>query len=121
MATATTVKPDALDATTPRHAVTLHNVDWEIYCQLRDNSANYHIRMAYLDGELTLMSPAIRHERRSEILGLLIRGFSSGFGIAVMGIRSTTAPSRGSRPDRGGRQGARQRVLPRRANEQRMR
>ena len=90
MATATTAKPDVTAETPSRESVTLHNVDWETYCQLRDNPANYHIRMAYLDGELTLMSPEPIHEEGAESLGLLIRGVTSGLGLAVKGIRVTT-------------------------------
>jgi hypothetical protein len=42
--------------------IVLHNVDWEIYSHLRDNHANRHTRMAYLDGDLTLMSPQFTEE-----------------------------------------------------------
>jgi Uma2 family endonuclease len=91
MATATTAKPDAPAAEAPsRESVTLHNVDWDTYCQLRDNPANYHIRMAYLDGDLTLMSPQYAHDGGAESLGLLIRGVTSGLGLTIKGIRTTT-------------------------------
>ena len=44
-------------ASTPDfEALTLHQVDWETYCKLRDERANRHVRMTYLDGELTLES-----------------------------------------------------------------
>ncbi len=89
MATATTNRVEPPIAN-PRNIITLRGVDWETYCQLRDEPANDRVRMDYLDGELTLMSPAIRHERRSEILGLFIRGVTSGLGLTVMSIRSTT-------------------------------
>ena len=70
--------------------IVLHDVAWETYCQLRDLEANDAVRMTYLDGELTLMSPAPRHDRHAELLGLLIRGVTSALGVEVMGIRSTT-------------------------------
>ena len=85
----------------PRNATTLRNVDWETYRKLRDEPANDHVRMNYLDGELTLMSPAIRHDRRSELLGLLIRGVTKGLGLTVMGIRSTTLRRPGVAPTEG--------------------
>jgi Uma2 family endonuclease len=90
MATATTAKPDAPAGSLPRDAITLRDVDWETYCRLRDERSNYHIRMAYLDGNLTLMSPDPIHDEGAESLGLLIRGVTSGLGLAVKGIRTTT-------------------------------
>ena len=36
--------------------VTLHKVDWETYCKLRDEPSHKRFRMTYLDGELTIMS-----------------------------------------------------------------
>ena len=90
MGTATIVKPDATAEGPRRDAVTLRDVDWETYCQLRDEPSNYHIRMAYLDGNLTLMSPEPIHDEGAESLGLLIRGVTSGLGLAVKGIRTST-------------------------------
>jgi Uma2 family endonuclease len=46
---ATTTTPDF-------DGLTLHQVEWETYCKLRDEESNNHVRMTYLDGELTLMS-----------------------------------------------------------------
>ena len=87
---------------TSRSPVTLHNVDWVTYCRFRDDPANDSTRMAYLDGDLTLMSPALRHEKRSEILGLLIRGVTAGLGLEILGIRSTTLRLGGGAPAEGG-------------------
>jgi len=74
MATATTGKPQALGAPPSEQDITLHNVDWETNFRLRDEPANDHIRMAYLDGTLTLMSPEYVHDGGGGRLGLLIRG-----------------------------------------------
>ena len=101
MATATTVKPAAPAEILARDAITLRDVDWETYCQLRDEPANYHIRMAYLDGTLTLMSPEFIHDEGAESLGLLIRGVTSGLGLTVKGIRTTTL-RRGTARRKGG-------------------
>jgi Uma2 family endonuclease len=90
MATATTPNAPPIAASIPRNAVTLHNVEWEEYCKLRDDPANEQIRMAYLDGDLTLMSPDPIHDEGAESLGLLIRGVTSGLGLEVKGIRTST-------------------------------
>src|SRR5689334_17092339 len=100
MATATQVEPAAPADADPSGSITLRDVDWETYCQLRDNPANYHIRMDYLDGELTLMSPEPIHDEGAETLGLLIRGVTSGLGLEVKGIRTTTL-RRGTTPTKG--------------------
>ncbi len=101
MATASTAEPVVSATSHPRETITLRNVDWETYCKLRDEPANDRIRMNYLDGELTFMSPAIRHDRRSELLGLLIRGVTKGLGLTIMGIRSTTLRRQGVAPTEG--------------------
>ena len=88
MASATTNRADA--GVNSWHVVTLRGVDWETYCQLRDGPANEHVRMDYLDGTLVLMSPEYIHDRGAESLGLVIRGVTSGLGLTVLGIRTTT-------------------------------
>ncbi len=50
-------------ASTPDfEGITLHEVEWETYCQLRDLEANHHVRMTYLEGELTLDSGLVDDE-----------------------------------------------------------
>jgi Uma2 family endonuclease len=90
MATATTDRADVLDDVTPDDVITLSNVEWETYCKLRDEPANDRIRMSYLDGELTLMSPEYVHDEDAERFGLLVRGVTSGLGLEVKGIRTAT-------------------------------
>jgi len=70
--------------------VILPKVSWETYCQLRDAAGNDSIRMTYLDEELTLMSPAMRHDRPSRLLEQLVRGVAAGLGLKLMGIGSAT-------------------------------
>jgi Uma2 family endonuclease len=53
MATATA---PATSRSTALAGETLHNVDWATYCKLRDDPANDHLRMTYLDGDLTIES-----------------------------------------------------------------
>ena len=50
MATTTSTPPDF-------DGLTLHQVEWETYCKLRDDPSNDHLRMTYLDGSLTILSP----------------------------------------------------------------
>lgn len=88
-------------ATTSHLGFTLRKVTWDLYCQLRDEPANDRVRMDYLDGTLTLMSPAIRHERRSEVLGLLVRGVTNGLGLEVTSLRSTTLRREDDHPSGG--------------------
>jgi Uma2 family endonuclease len=68
----------------------LRGISWKTYLKLRDNPENYHVRMSYLDGELILMSPEAMHEGGAETLGLLLRGVTSGLGLEIKGIRTTT-------------------------------
>ncbi len=87
MASATEFDVEKADAV---EVVTLFGVDWETYCQLRDEPANDRVRMSYLDGTLTLMSPEYVHDQGAELIGLLLRGGTSGLGLTIMGIRTTT-------------------------------
>jgi Uma2 family endonuclease len=41
--------------------ILLHDISWELYERLRDEEANWGIRMTYDDGELELMSPSQGH------------------------------------------------------------
>ena len=86
MATVTAPAP----AEEPGHGATLHQVDWETYCQIRDDPANDRLRMDYLDGTLTIMSPDPIHEEAADLLALVVRGTAAGSGIAIKGLRTTT-------------------------------
>ncbi len=80
--------------------MTLRGISWKTYLKLRDNPKNCHIRMSYLDGELILMSPQFAHEGAADLLGLLVRGVTSGLGLTVKGIRTTTL-RKGTSPGKG--------------------
>ncbi len=99
MSTSTTTAEPAVSAGT-----ILRDVDWETYCQHRDEPANDHLRMSYLDGTLILMSPEFVHEEGGESLGLLIRGVTSGLGLEVKGIRMTTLRRGTARVKGGGKE-----------------
>jgi len=101
MATAPTVEPAAPVAEVLADpTVTLLNVDWDTYERLRDEPLNERIRMSYLDGTLTLMSPDYVHEEDAEVLGLVVRGVTAGLGLEVKGIRMATL-RRGTAPIKG--------------------
>lgn len=101
MATAPSVEPAAPVAEVLADpTVTLLNVDWDTYERLRDEPLNERIRMSYLDGTLTLMSPDYVHEEDAEVLGLVVRGVTAGLGLEVKGIRMATL-RRGTAPIKG--------------------
>jgi Uma2 family endonuclease len=100
MATATIARAPAGTGAAASNAVTLVNVDWETYCKLRDEPANDRVRMSYLDGTLTLMSPEYVHDEGAQILGLLLRGVTAGLGLEILGTRTTTL-RRGTAPLKG--------------------
>jgi Uma2 family endonuclease len=77
-------------ATATAPAPVQREVDWETYCLLRDDPANDHLRMDYLDGTLTIMSPDPIHEEAADLLALVVRGTAAGLGIAIKGLRTTT-------------------------------
>ena len=100
MASATiTGAPTSVEPAT-RNGITVYDVDWETYCKLRDEPANNHVRMTYLDGTLTLMSPQHAHEGGAYLLGLLLVGVTSGLGLEIKGTRTTTL-RRGRAPRKG--------------------
>ncbi len=81
----------------------LRDVAWETYCQLRDAESNNSIRMTYLDGTLTLMSPSIRHDKSSRFFCYLIAAVAEASGIEFEPIGTTTlrVEGAGKEPDEG--------------------
>jgi Uma2 family endonuclease len=70
--------------------LTLHNVEWETYCRLRDDPAHDRLRMIYLDGDLTIMSPQYRHDGNSRRIFLLVTTVAGAWEIDYMPIGTTT-------------------------------
>ena len=87
--------------TTERNRVTLLGVAWDTYCALRDAEANDHVRMTYLDGSLTLMSPALRHDQGARFLFLVVAGVAEASEIEFEPTGTTTlrAEGAGKEPD----------------------
>jgi Uma2 family endonuclease len=103
MATATLSRPSVYAGET------LRNVDWATYCKFRDDPANDHLRMMYLDGVLRLMSPHLAHDFNSRVFVFIVTTVARVCRIRSMAIGTTTlkkaarAPLLGSgkEPDEG--------------------
>jgi Uma2 family endonuclease len=52
--------------------ILLHGISWELYERLRDDEANWSVRMSYVDGDLELMSPSQSHSEMEWRLGCLL-------------------------------------------------
>ena len=66
------------------------DVPWEVYRELNDDEANYHLRMTYLDGTFVIMSPAYRHDSPTALFGQVIRGVALVNRIKYRSLGSTT-------------------------------
>ncbi|WP_435010941.1 Uma2 family endonuclease [Tundrisphaera lichenicola] len=80
---------------------TLHNVAWATYCKLRDEPANDHVRMTYLDGELTIVSPHLVHDYDSRRIMLVVLAVSRAYRIRCMVVGTTTLRKKGRGPIQG--------------------
>src|SRR5437016_2447314 len=77
------------------HRVTLHDVSWEQYealLEMRGDRAG--VRMAYLRGELELMSPSRSHEGIKKTLARLLEAYADERGLDLNGFGSMTLKSR---------------------------
>jgi len=84
--------------------VVLRRVPWKVYEALRNETSNDRIRMSYLDGTLTLMSPGIIHDDGIELLVLVVRGASAGMGLPLKGTRTATLRKGTARLKGGGKE-----------------
>jgi len=82
-------------------ATVLHDISWKTYCRLRDNEANYGIRMTYLDGTLILMSPEYRHDGNGWKLAVVVSEVTEALDIPILGTSTTTLRRKGERPRKG--------------------
>jgi Uma2 family endonuclease len=87
------------------NAVVIPNTDWHTYSRLlRVFAERPAVRLTYDRGVLEIMSPSLRHDRPTDLLGVLIRALTDELGLAVMGGGSTTLrrrrQHRGLEPDR---------------------
>ena len=84
MATATITRP------TVQIGETLRNVEWATYCKFRDDPANDHLRMTYLDGDLTIVSPHMVHDIDSWGIGYVVLAVVRAYRIRFLAVGTTT-------------------------------
>ena len=70
--------------------IVLSGISWELYEQLRDNEENWHVRMAYDDGRLELMSPSLDHARMKRLIGRMIEAFTEEMNVACQSLSDAT-------------------------------
>lgn len=70
--------------------IVLSGISWELYEQLREKEENWHVRMAYDNGRLELMSPSPDHESIKELICDMIKAFTEELGIPRRSLASTT-------------------------------
>ncbi len=87
MATAEITGPDISDAPA---ATVLRDVEWKTYCKLRDAEANNHLRMTYLDGNLTIVSPQLAHDLDSRLLLYVVTAVARAWRVRLMAVGTTT-------------------------------
>jgi Uma2 family endonuclease len=95
MATVTTSRPNFSAGGSFR------DVDWATYRQLRDDPSNDHLRMTYLDGDLTIMSPHIAHDFNSRMFLFVVAAVARVCRIEFMPIGTTTLRKEGRGPIQG--------------------
>jgi Uma2 family endonuclease len=70
--------------------IVLSGISWDLYEQLRENEDNWHIRMAYDQGRLELMSPSPSHEVIKTLIARMIEAFTEEMGLPMRSLGSTT-------------------------------
>lgn len=70
--------------------IALAGISWDLYEQLRENEENWHIRMAYDNGRLELMSPSSSHESVTKLIARLVEAFTAELAIPLRSLRSNT-------------------------------
>lgn len=84
--------------------VILHDISWPDYDALLTMRGEHSgTRIAYLEGELELMTPSYDHETRKKLLARLIEAYAEECGLDLLGCGSWTlrkeAKARGLEPD----------------------
>jgi Uma2 family endonuclease len=88
MATTTLTAPKAAE---PEPRLILTRIGWDQYVAISDAlPERSDLRMIYVDGRLTLLSPSQQHDWVSECLGLLVIAVASGCGLVWEPAGSTT-------------------------------
>jgi Uma2 family endonuclease len=80
---------------------TVRNVEWTTYCKFRDDPANQHLRMTYLDGDLTIVSPQLVHDFDSRAILLVVIAVARAYRIRFLPVGTTTLRKEGRGPLQG--------------------
>jgi len=86
MATVTTI-PVSIQG---ERRIVIRAVGWEGYQALLKMIGNQPVRLTYDRGDVELMSPFLRHERKKSLLGQFVRVLAREFHIPVLPAGSTT-------------------------------
>lgn len=70
--------------------IVLSGVSWGLYEQLRENEENWHVRMAYDNGRLKLMSPSADHVAIKRLIGRMIEAFTEELNVPCRSLSGTT-------------------------------
>ncbi|HVA51862.1 MAG TPA: Uma2 family endonuclease [Pirellulales bacterium] len=70
--------------------IVLSGISWQLYEELRENEDNWHVRMAYDNGRLELMSPSPSREVIKRLIGRMIEAFTAELAIPLRSLGSTT-------------------------------
>lgn len=92
------------DAPVHDHIVRLCGATWADYQRLLEIRGDHSApRIAYLEGQIEIMSPSVSHEAIKSTLGRLVEAFCSHHGIEFQTVGSWTledkAAERGAEPD----------------------
>jgi Uma2 family endonuclease len=80
---------------------TLHNVEWATYCKLRDDPANDHLRMTYVDGDLTIVSPRLVHNVDALAISFLVIAVARAYRTRFVTLGTTMLLEEGRVPMHG--------------------
>ncbi|HEX5445495.1 MAG TPA: Uma2 family endonuclease [Pirellulales bacterium] len=94
-----TIEPKSRLPLSGEERVVLRGVSWQTYETLRDIASNSHLRMAYDEGTLELMSPSDDHEWLKRLIGQMIEAFTEELSIPRRSFSATTWKRR--TPDKG--------------------
>jgi Uma2 family endonuclease len=74
----------------PETCTVLHGVGWHTYLELRENPANYNLRMTYDQGTLEIMAPSIAHGRYGNIVAQAIQTWTKELRIPIVCLGDLT-------------------------------
>ncbi|HYF52088.1 MAG TPA: Uma2 family endonuclease [Planctomycetota bacterium] len=91
----TTAQLEKMKAIEPGGRILLQGVSWSLYEHLLQELGESHLFFTYDRGDLEIMSPSLRHDRRKTIIARMVELAAFVLNMDVMGCGSTTC----KRPD----------------------